>query len=119
MGFYYRHHRHSSLDRDVDQFDKHFEDMENKIDVHFKTTKKAVVAGCIGAAVGGAAGAAFGLWVGDSANDYFVALQQAPQAIRYAVDTIGLGAGGIIGAQVGGSITAAPYTVKMWRNFWS
>ena len=88
--------------------------IDDHFDREFEGTKRAVKSMFIGIGLGFAAGVAGGIYLGQSFNDYFEVLKQAPPAIRYAVDAGSAFACGSVGAGIGGII---PQLRLMYRLF--
>lgn len=98
----------------LDDLDGH---LRERMEEGSRTMTKAVKGTWIAAGIGAIVGAVGGLWLGNSINDYFDVLKNAPAAIRYAVDgacMLGVGGGG---ASLLGGLKAAFEVYKMHRDF--
>lgn len=73
-----------------------------------------IKSGLKGAGIGLFAGVIGGIFLGESLNDYFDALKQAPAVIQYAVDITSSFICGEIGAGIGAAIGQAPGSYKLF-----
>ncbi len=97
--------------------DDYFKCFDRDSDEKFSTAKKTIKVGFIGAGFGCAVGIAGGIFLGESINDYFEVLKQAPTAIQYGVDTIAAVICGEVGVSIGGTIALLPRMYKLFKKF--
>jgi hypothetical protein len=88
--------------------DDHFEDFE----ATGRSLKRTMKAGDLGFGAGFVAGVVGGIFLGESINDYFEVLKQAPIAIHYAVDAASAVVCGVVGAGTAGTIALLPGVYK-------
>ena len=92
-----------TIDNHFDRFDKTQKNMTNTV----KT-------GLIGGAIGFVVGAVGGVYLGESLNEYITVLNQAPEAIQYAVDLV---CGGVVGSAGAGLVSTIVSMPKMYKTF--